>query len=72
VIPVPPGAGSTAASVGRKRAVDELAVGVKVASCTEGTVAAVGRERRSWRRSFGCVRGCINGVGIGDVDAVSG
>ena len=71
MVPVPPGAGSAAASVGEKRAVDELAVGVKMASCTEGTVAAVCRERRSWRRSFGCVvRGCIDGVGVGDVEAV--
>jgi len=50
--------------------VDEFAVGVKVASRAEGTVAAVGWERRKWKRSFGCVRGRIDGVGVGDVEAV--
>jgi len=67
---VPSGAGSAAASVGGKRTVDEFAVGVKVASRAEGTVAAVGWERRKWKRSFGCVRGRIDGVGVGDVEAV--
>jgi len=70
--------------VGGKRAVDGLAVGVKVASRAEGTVAAVGWERLKWERSFGCgrgcnerwkrsfryVRGCIDSVGIGDAEAV--
>ena len=49
---------------------DELAVGVEVASRAEGTVAAVGWERWRWRRSFGCVRGCNDGVGVGDAEAV--
>jgi len=50
--------------------VDGLAVGVKVASRAEGTVAAVGWERLKWKRSFGCARGRIVGVGIGDAEAV--
>jgi len=72
VVPVPSGAVSAAASVGvgGKRAVDQLAVGVEVAPCTEGTVAAVGRERRRWRRSAGCIRDFVDGVGVGDVEAV--
>ena len=42
---------------------DGLAVGVKVASRAEGTVAAVGWERLKGTRSFGCARGRIDGVG---------
>ena len=49
VVPVPSGAVRAAASAGRKSVVDQLAVGVEVASCTEGTIAAVGRERRRLR-----------------------
>jgi len=48
--------------------VDDLAVGVKVASRAEGTVAAVGWEGLKWKRSFGCVRGRIDGVGVGDAE----
>jgi len=44
---------------------DGLAVGAKVASRAEGTVAAVGWERLKWKCSFGCARGRIDGVGIG-------
>jgi len=60
---VPVGAGSAAASVGRKRAVDCLAVGVKVASPGEGAVASVGWERLKWARSFGCAWGRVDSVG---------
>ena len=70
MVPVPSGAGSTAASVGGKRTVDDLAVGVKVASRAEGTVAVVGWEWLKWKRSFGCVRGRIDGVGVGDTETV--
>jgi len=50
--------------------VDDLAVGVKVASRAEGTVAAMGWERLKWKRSFGCVRGRVDGVGVGDAKTV--
>ena len=66
---VPSGAVRTAASAGRKNVVVLLAIGIEVASGTEGAVAAVGRERRRLRRNVGCcIWDGVDDVGVGDVE----